>query len=200
MMKLTTPATASAPYTDDAPPVSTSTRLISDDGMRLRSAAWAGAVRVARRHAAAVDQRQGPLRAEIAKVDFGGTRRAVRHARGLRGADRRQLVEEVFDAGRTGELHVLVGDHRDRRGRRQVRLRNARAGDDDVLAAGDRGALRIARRRRLTLDGAGRVRLDVGRRRIRRRRRRRSVRRGIRVRGRRKSGNADQKRVVESRR
>ena len=40
MMKLTTPATASAPYTDEAPPVSTSARLISDDGMKLRSAAW----------------------------------------------------------------------------------------------------------------------------------------------------------------
>src|ERR1700755_1955676 len=40
MMKLTTPATASAPYTDDAPPVSTSTRLISEAGMMLMSAAW----------------------------------------------------------------------------------------------------------------------------------------------------------------
>ena len=38
MMKLTTPATASAPYTDEAPPVSTSTRLISVDGMKLMSA------------------------------------------------------------------------------------------------------------------------------------------------------------------
>ncbi len=37
MMKLTTPATASAPYTDEAPPVSTSTRLISADGMKLMS-------------------------------------------------------------------------------------------------------------------------------------------------------------------
>jgi len=37
MMKLTTPATASAPYTDDAPPVSTSTRLTSAEGMKLMS-------------------------------------------------------------------------------------------------------------------------------------------------------------------
>ena len=37
MMKLTTPPTASAPYTDEAPPVSTSTRLISWAGMKLRS-------------------------------------------------------------------------------------------------------------------------------------------------------------------
>src|SRR3954449_11638527 len=44
MMKLTTPATASAPYTDEAPPVRTSTRLISDDGMKLMSATepWRG--------------------------------------------------------------------------------------------------------------------------------------------------------------
>jgi hypothetical protein len=32
MMKLTTPATASAPYTDEAPPVSTSTRLTMPPG------------------------------------------------------------------------------------------------------------------------------------------------------------------------
>src|ERR1700723_1173025 len=37
-MKLTTPATASAPYTDDAPPVSTSICLISSAGIWLRSA------------------------------------------------------------------------------------------------------------------------------------------------------------------
>src|SRR3954451_9303066 len=44
MMKLTTPETASAPYTDEAPPVRTSTRLISDDGMKLMSATepWRG--------------------------------------------------------------------------------------------------------------------------------------------------------------
>ena len=75
MMKLTTPATASAPYTDDAPPVSTSTRLSSDAGMMLMSPAWRRAVRIARREAAAVDQRQRALRAEVAKVDFGGAGR-----------------------------------------------------------------------------------------------------------------------------
>ena len=35
--KLTTPVTASAPYTDEAPPVSTSTRFTSADGMKFRS-------------------------------------------------------------------------------------------------------------------------------------------------------------------
>ena len=57
------------------------------------------AVRVARHEAAAVDENQRALRAEVAKVDFGGTRRAVRNARRLRGADGRQLVEDVFDRG-----------------------------------------------------------------------------------------------------
>src|SRR3954470_12134230 len=38
MMKLTTPATASAPYTADAPPVRMSTRSTSEVGMKLRSA------------------------------------------------------------------------------------------------------------------------------------------------------------------
>src|SRR5678816_1454480 len=37
MMKLTTPATASAPYTADAPPVSTSTRSISAAGIWFKS-------------------------------------------------------------------------------------------------------------------------------------------------------------------
>src|SRR3954463_4361866 len=37
IMKLTTPPTASAPYTEDAPPVRTSTRLISCVGTKLMS-------------------------------------------------------------------------------------------------------------------------------------------------------------------
>ena len=38
MMKLTTPATASAPYTAEAPPVRMSTRSTSEVGMKFRSA------------------------------------------------------------------------------------------------------------------------------------------------------------------
>src|SRR5678816_3878235 len=37
MMKLTTPATASAPYTAEAPPVSTSTRCTRAEGMKFTS-------------------------------------------------------------------------------------------------------------------------------------------------------------------
>ena len=39
MMKFTTPATASAPYTAEAPPVTTSTRSIRLAGMKFRSGA-----------------------------------------------------------------------------------------------------------------------------------------------------------------
>ena len=114
MMKLTTPATASAPYTDDAPPVRTSARWISDAGMTLRSADWFVLFGSPGIEAAAIDENQRALRTEVAKVDFGRTRRAVRDARRLRGADGRQLVENVFDPGRAGQLHVLVGNDRDR--------------------------------------------------------------------------------------
>ena len=102
--------------------------------MTFKSAKQAVLLRIARHHAAAVDQHQRALRAEVAKIDFGGTRCAVRNARGLSGTDRRQLVQNVFDAGRTGELHVLVGNDRDGGCGLKVRLRNARAGNDDVLA------------------------------------------------------------------
>ena len=110
------------------------------------------AVRIARHEAAAVDQNQRALRTEVAKVDFRGTRCAVRNARRLGGTDGRQLVEDVFDPGRTGKLHVLVVDDRDRRGEFKVRLRNARAGDDDVTARRDVLTLGRNRRRRLGFD------------------------------------------------
>ena len=133
MMKLTTPATASAPYTDDAPPVRTSARRISAAGMTLRSADWFvlfGSPGMRRRPLTRTSERFAP---KVAKIDFGRTRRAVRNARRLRGADGRQLVENVLDPGRTGQLHVLVGNDRDRSGQFEVRLRNARTGNDDVL-------------------------------------------------------------------
>jgi hypothetical protein len=47
-MKLTTPATASAPYTDEAPPVMTSTRWIAAAGMVLRSTAMVALTGTAR--------------------------------------------------------------------------------------------------------------------------------------------------------
>ncbi len=48
-MKLTTPATASAPYTEDAPPVTTSTRWIAAAGMELMSTAILAFTGIARR-------------------------------------------------------------------------------------------------------------------------------------------------------
>ena len=71
-----------------------------------------------------------------------GARRALRAAACARrrrpaGADRRQLIEHVFDPGRAGKLYVLVGNDRDRSSGLEVRLRNARTGDDDVAARRD---------------------------------------------------------------
>ena len=85
MMKLTTPATASAPYTDEAPPVSTSTRLTSAEGMKLMSAT--GDARIARLQPAAVDQHQRAGRAEAAQIDRRGAGRAVGNVRALAAND-----------------------------------------------------------------------------------------------------------------
>ena len=76
MTKLTTPATASAPYTAEAPPVSTSTRSIRAAGIWLMSAGWRCARNTAGTaglQALAVDQHQGALRTQAAQADRGGT-------------------------------------------------------------------------------------------------------------------------------
>ena len=132
-MKFTTPATASAPYTRRC--AARQDFRAADERRRndVKVGRQSSAVRVARHHATAVDQDQRALRTEVAKIDFGGTRCAVRHTGSLSSADRRQLVQNVFDAGRTGKLHVLVGNDRDGGCGLKVRLRNTRTGDDDVL-------------------------------------------------------------------
>src|SRR5258705_13648437 len=116
-------------------------------GDEVKVGRLARAVRVTRGQPATVDQRQGALRTEVTKIDFGGAGRAVRHARGLRSANRRQLVEEILDAGRAGQLDVLARDHRDRRRRGQIYLRNARTRYDDVGRAAARGGPGRRRRR-----------------------------------------------------
>ena len=65
-MKLTTPPTASAPYTAEAPPEITSTRWIADDGNRVRIDDHR---RVDRHRAPAVDEHEVPVRAEAAQAD-----------------------------------------------------------------------------------------------------------------------------------
>ncbi len=129
---------------------------MSAAGIRLMSAACVTAVRIARSHAAAVDQGQGAVRTEIAKVDFGGARGAVRESGVLVGGGRRKLRQDVLNAAGAGELDVLVGDDRDRSSGLEVRLRNAAAGDDDVLRSAHRSALGVGARRRLRRNRASR--------------------------------------------
>ena len=105
--------------------------------------------------ATAVDQHERADRAEVAKVDRGDAGRAVGVGRTLAGEDLRQRVEEIFDAGRALKLDFLRRHDRDRAGRGQVRLRNARTGDDDVAGVDDRGAFGVGR---ALGDGIGRLR------------------------------------------
>ena len=121
-----------------------------------------GAVGVTRRETAAVDQNQGTLRTQIAKIDFRGTGGAVGNAGCLRSADRRKAVQKVFNAGVAGQFEILARNHRDRGDRLKVRLRNAGAGNDDVASAfiggrGGVGRLRFHRRWRLCFNRAGGV-------------------------------------------
>src|SRR5207247_1332964 len=53
--------------------------------------------------------------------------------------------DQILGAGRALELHFLTGEHRDRARGSEVRLRDARAGDDDVLRGLHGRALRVRR-------------------------------------------------------
>ena len=59
-----------------------------------------GSERVARDEAAAVDQHQGAVRAEAAKVDRGGAGGAVGEVAALAGEGLRQRVDQILGAGR----------------------------------------------------------------------------------------------------
>ena len=120
------------------------------------------AVGIARHQATAVDQHQRAGRTETAQVDGRRARRAIRQRRRLTGVHLRQRVEQILNLGRARQLDVLAGDGRDRSARGQVGLRNARAGNDDFVAGGDRRAGGGGRRNRLRFDRAGRIR-RVGR-------------------------------------
>ena len=72
------------------------------------------------------------------RLTVGGAGRAVGDVRTLRRERLRQRVDQILGAGRALKLDVLARQHRHRAGRGQVRLRNARAGDDDVARGLDR--------------------------------------------------------------
>ena len=92
-----------------------------------------GGGRVTRDETATVDQHEVTLGAEAAKVDRRRAGGAVRHRGALAREDLRQRVDQVLGASRAGQVDVLAVDDRDRAGAIEVRLRNARAGDDDRL-------------------------------------------------------------------
>ena len=100
-------------------------------------------VRVADAEAPAVDQHQGALRAEAAKVGGGDAARRGQRVGGVREVGRgdlevrRQGVQRSMTSVWPRKLELLVADSLDRADAGQVRLRDARAGDDDL--AGGRG-------------------------------------------------------------
>ncbi len=88
-LMLVTPASASAPYTDEAPPVITSMLPMAICGIVLRSTALEALAPMARRP---VHQRERAIDAQAAQVDGGGTGRVLPDARVVDGARR---VEHV---------------------------------------------------------------------------------------------------------
>jgi len=108
IMKLTTPATASAPYAgrgaagDDVNALDQSRRngvQVGDRGLRVTGL-----------QAAAIDQHDGPARAEVPQVDGGGAVTIDGLAEVLTTEDLRQRVGQGVDGGRTGDLHVFLAD------------------------------------------------------------------------------------------
>ena len=91
--------------------------------------------RIARRHALAVDQDQGALRAEIAKVNGRRARRGIAREVRLTGIDGRQIVQQRADIGRAFELQFLLANGRHRRTGIEALLRNARTRHDDGFDA-----------------------------------------------------------------
>src|SRR5205085_6951193 len=84
---------------------------------------------------AAVDQHQGALRAETAKieqVEAGDADAETRILLGERAPQLRQLVQRLADIGVAALDDALAADRRDRNRGFQVRTTDARAGDDDA--------------------------------------------------------------------
>jgi hypothetical protein len=90
---------------------------------------------------APVDEHQGPLDAETAKiedVEAGGADEAVRVSLAEGRTKRGEVVEGVADADVTLAGEVLDADRSDRHVRFEVGPANARSGDGHILLAGSR--------------------------------------------------------------
>ena len=93
----------------------------------------AAAVRIARHQAPAVDEDQGALRAEAAKVNRRGTVRSVGNVRALRSECLRELVENVFDARLARDVQLFGADRSDRADALKIRGNDARTGNDHFI-------------------------------------------------------------------
>ena len=123
-MKLTTPATASEPYTDDAPSVSTSMRSTMFAGMSFG---------LPREITVAVDQHQRARRTEAAQADRREPRAAavVDLRVDVRAGDRRQLLHEIAERQLAGLLDRGAIDRDDRIGRFDVDATDVRTRHGD---------------------------------------------------------------------
>src|SRR5690606_22045567 len=90
----------------------------------------------ARRQAVAVDQHQGAVGAQAAKVGGRVARGRVDREGVEAGGHLRELVEQVLDAGGAGVLELLGGDLRDRGGRGDGLALDAGTGDRDRVELG----------------------------------------------------------------
>ena len=98
--------------------------------------------RVTGHQALAVDQNQGAVRTEAAKVGLGRAVGTVGDLRRLGREGRRQIVQQRLDVARAGQLDFGAGHRGQRADAGEVWLRNTRTGDDQLL---DRIPARTAR-------------------------------------------------------
>jgi hypothetical protein len=89
--------------------------------------------RIARHQPAAVHQYQRALWTEVAQIDGRRARRTIRKIAAEVGECLRQVVDQILDARDAFDLHGLRADRRNRADAREIGLRNARAGYDDLL-------------------------------------------------------------------
>ena len=101
--------------------------------------------RIAGHQAAAVDQHERALRAEVAQIDGRRAGRAVRQVAAEVGERLRQVVDQVLDARHALDLDLFGAHGRHRADAREIGLRNARAGHDHFLDG--RVFLRLRRQR-----------------------------------------------------
>ena len=134
--KLTTPASASAPYTAEAPPVIVSTRSMAADGIVFKSTISAAFAGCARRPSTSTSVRFAPMPRRLTLRDTGRhrTRRyADRVELRVVGHELRHLVQHALDAERARVLEPIGVDRHNRACGVEIATHDARAGDGDLF-------------------------------------------------------------------